>query len=125
MLKGFKDFVFRGNVIELAVAVIIGAAFGAVVTSLVGDVITPLIGAVVGKPDFSEIVAGPVKIGSFLNALVSFLLVAFAVYFMIILPMKAMKERMKKEPAPAPVAPPEPSEEVKLLREIRDSLKKG
>ncbi len=123
MLKGFKDFIFRGNVVELAVAVIIGGAFGAVVTSLVKDVITPLIGKLVGTPDFSSIkIADSILIGSFINALVAFLLVAFAVYFMIIVPMKKFQEMKKKEPAPA--VPPEPSEEVKLLREIRDSLKK-
>ena len=124
MFKGFKDFIFRGNVVELAVAVIIGGAFGAVVKSLVEDVITPAIGAVVGKPEF-DVMIGPVKLGAFLNAIISFLLVAFAVYFMIILPMKKLMERKKKDEAiAAPVAPPEPSEEVKLLREIRDSLKK-
>jgi len=122
MLKGFKDFIFRGNVVELAVAVIIGGAFGAVVTSLVKDVFTPLIGAVVGNPDFSAIKAGPVNIGLFINALIAFLLVAVAVYFLIVVPMKKYQEMKKKEPAPA--VPPEPSEEVKLLREIRDSLRK-
>jgi len=123
---------FRGNVVELAVAVLIGGAFGAVVTSLVGDVFTPLIGKLVGKPDFSSIVFGAgadgkggIMIGSFLNALIAFLFVAIAVYFMIVVPMKKYQERKKKEePAPAPAAPPEPSEEIKLLREIRDSLKK-
>jgi len=124
MLKGFKDFIFRGNVVELAVAVIIGGAFGAVVKSMVEDVITPAIGAVVGKPEF-DIMIGPIKLGAFLNALIAFLFVAIAVYFMIVVPMKKFQERAKKaEAAPAPAAPPEPSEEVKLLREIRDSLKK-
>lgn len=125
MLKGFKDFIMRGNVVELAVAVIIGGAFGAIVKSLVEDVITPAIGAVVGKPDFSDITLGPIKFGAFLNAVIGFLFVAFAVYFMIVLPMKKLQDRKKAaEAAPAPAAPPEPSEEVKLLREIRDSLKK-
>ncbi|MFO0749261.1 MAG: large conductance mechanosensitive channel protein MscL [Myxococcota bacterium] len=126
MLKGFKDFLLRGNVVDLAVAVIIGTAFGAIVKSVVEDLITPLIGLIFGKPDFSSITLGPVKFGNFLNAAVGFLLVATAVYFMIVLPMKKLQERLKKaEPAPAPAAPPEPSEEVKLLREIRDSLKKS
>lgn len=124
MLKGFKEFILRGNVVELAVAVIIGGAFGAVVTSLVKDVFTPLIGVLVGNPDFSTIKAGPINLGLFINALVAFLLVAIAVYFMIVLPMKKYLEKKKIEPAPAPAAPPEPSEEVKLLREIRDALKK-
>ncbi|MCC6621434.1 MAG: large conductance mechanosensitive channel protein MscL [Deltaproteobacteria bacterium] len=122
MLKGFKDFILRGNVVDLAVAVIIGGAFGAVVKSMVEDVITPAIGAVVGKPEF-DIMLGPIKLGAFLNALISFLFVAAAVYFMIVVPVKKLTERKKVEAA-APAAPPEPSEEVKLLREIRDSLKK-
>jgi len=136
MLKGFKDFIFRGNVVELAVAVIIGGAFGAVVASLVKDVFTPLIGKVVGTPDFSSFVVGGIDdgkggvvgglmIGTFLNALIAFLLVAVAVYFMIVVPMKKYQEaKARNIPAPAPAAPAEPSEEVKLLREIRDALKK-
>jgi large conductance mechanosensitive channel len=100
MLKGFKEFILRGNVLDLAVAVIVGAAFGAVVTSLVADVITPLIAALVGKPDFSAIVlkphGSPVKIGSFLNALFSFLLVGAAVYFAMVAPMNAWKARRAK-----------------------------
>ncbi|MDE3200447.1 MAG: large conductance mechanosensitive channel protein MscL [Acidobacteriota bacterium] len=101
MLKGFRDFVFRGNVIDLAVGVIIGGAFGTVVTSLVKDVFTPFIGAMVGKPDFSAIKAGPVLIGNFLNAVIAFLLVALAVYFFIVLPANALAARMKKPEAPA------------------------
>lgn len=126
MLKGFKDFLLRGNVVDLAVAVIIGAAFGAVVKSVVEDIITPLIGSVAGKPDFGDIMLGPIKLGSFLNALVSFLFVATAVYFLIVLPVKKLQERAKRNEAAAaaPAAPPAPSEEVILLREIRDSLKK-
>jgi large conductance mechanosensitive channel len=120
MLKGFRDFVLRGNVIDLAVAVIIGAAFGAVVKSLVEDIITPLIGAIFGQPDFSAIVLGPLKIGSFLNALVGFLLVAIAVYFFIIVPLKAATARVKKpEETPAPAL----TDEAKLLMEIRDLLR--
>lgn len=121
MLKGFKESIFRGNVVELAVAVIIGGAFGAVVKSLVEDVFTPAIGAVVGKPEF-DIMLGPVKLGAFLNAVIAFLLDALAVYLFIVLPLKKYQEKNKAPAAPA--APPEPSEEVKLLREIRDSLKK-
>jgi large conductance mechanosensitive channel len=103
MLKGFKEFVLRGNVLELAIAVVIGAAFGAVVTSLVKDVITPLIGAIVGNPDFSSITLGPILIGNFVNALLSFLLVAAAVYFLVVAPMNRMMARMK--PATPVVAP--------------------
>lgn len=103
MLKGFRDFVFRGNVLDLAVGVIIGGAFGTVVTSLVKDVFTPFIGSLVGKPDFSAIKAGPILIGNFLNAVIAFLMVAAAVYFFIVLPANAIMARMKK--AEAPLAP--------------------
>src|SRR5262245_35136243 len=122
MLKGFRDFVLRGNVIDLAVGVIIGAAFGAVVTSLVEDIITPLIGAIFGQPDFSAIVLGPLKIGLFLNAIVSFLLIAVAVYFFIIVPMNTVMAHFKKpEEMPAPAL----TDEAKLLIEIRDMMKTG
>ena len=120
MFRGFRDFVLRGNVIDLAVGVIIGAAFGAVVTSLVENIITPLIGAIFGQPDFSAIVLGPLKIGLFLNALVSFLLIAIAVYFFIIVPMNTAMARFKKpEETPAPAL----TDEAKLLMEIRDLLR--
>jgi large conductance mechanosensitive channel len=111
MLKGFRNFILRGNVLDLAVAVIIGAAFTAIITSLVSDIINPLIAAVVGKPDFSAIVvhvgSGVLKVGNFLNALVSFLLVAFVVYFVIILPTNALMNRFypAEEPAPTKVCP--------------------
>jgi large conductance mechanosensitive channel len=104
MFKGFREFMFRGNVIDLAVAVVIGGAFGAVVTALVKDLITPLIAAIVGKPDFSaiafEINASKFLIGDFINALVSFLLVGAAVYFFVILPMNALMARMKRGEVP-------------------------
>lgn len=104
MLKGFKEFMMRGNVIDLAVAVVIGAAFGAVVTSFVTDVLNPLIAAVVGKPDFSAFVAhihgSEVKYGLFLNALISFLLIAAAVYFVMVAPMNAWKARQARGQAP-------------------------
>ena len=115
MLKGFRDFMWRGNVIDLAVGIIIGVAFSAIVGSLVADVLTPLIGWVFGKPDFSGIVIGPVMLGKFLNAVVSFLMVAAGVYFVIVLPMNKLSR--KKEEAPAA-----PSREEKLLTEIRDLL---
>ena len=117
MWKGFKDFIMRGNVLDLAVAVIIGAAFGAIVTSLVKDVITPAVGAIGGQPDFSAIKVGPVLIGNFLNAVVSFLFIAIALYLFIVVPFNKLTK--KKE-----VAPPPPPEDVVLLREIRDLLKK-
>jgi large conductance mechanosensitive channel len=104
MLKGFKEFLMRGNVIDLAVAVVIGAAFGAVVTGLVKDLITPLIAAIVGKPDFSAIVftinGSKFLIGDFINALVSFLLVAAAIYFFVIVPVNALTARMRRGEVP-------------------------
>jgi large conductance mechanosensitive channel len=106
MLKGFRDFVLRGNVVDLAVAVILGAAFNAIVTSLVGDVLNPLIAATIGKPDFSGVIlhvgGGAIKIGSFFNAIVSFVIVASVVYFAIVLPMNALMHRLKKPDAPPP-----------------------
>ena len=100
MLKGFKEFLLRGNVVDLAVAVIIGAAFGSVVTALVKDLLTPLVAAIVGKPDFSAIhftVNGSrFLIGDFINAVVSFVLVSSAIYFFVVAPMNmlmAMRRR--------------------------------
>ncbi len=104
MLKGFKQFLLRGNVIDLAVAVVIGAAFGAVVTALVKDLITPLIAAIVGKPDFSGIKftinASQFLIGDFINAAVSFILIAAAIYFFVIVPVNAVMSRMRRGQAP-------------------------
>jgi large conductance mechanosensitive channel len=104
MLKGFKEFLLRGNVIDLAVAVVIGGAFGAVVNAMVKDLITPLIGAIVGKPDFSALVVtvngSPFLIGDFLNAVVSFLLVAAAIYFFVVTPVNALIARRKRGEAP-------------------------
>jgi len=104
MLKGFKQFLMRGNVIDLAVAVVIGAAFGKVVTELVADLINPIIAAVVGKPDFSAIVfvvnGSKFKIGEFLNALVSFVLIAAAVYFFVVVPVNAFMARMRRGEVP-------------------------
>jgi len=100
MLKGFRDFILRGNVVDLAVAVILGAAFNSIVTSLVSDVLNPLIAATIGKPDFSGVVlnigSGHVKIGNFFNAAISFLIVAVVVYFVIVLPLNALLARVKK-----------------------------
>jgi large conductance mechanosensitive channel len=100
MLKGFGAFLMRGNVVDLAVAVVIGAAFGAIVTSLVKDLITPLIAALIGKPDFSAlgftINNSRFALGDFINALVSFILVAAAIYFFVVAPMNAVTARFKK-----------------------------
>ncbi len=119
MLKGFRDFILRGNVVDLAVAVILGAAFNAIVTSLVSDVLNPLIAATVGKPDFSYVIlhvgGGQIKVGNFLNAAVSFLIVASVVYFAIVLPMNALLNRFKK---PVPDAPPSTRACPECLSEI-------
>ncbi len=105
MLSGFKQFVLRGNVVDLAVGVVIGAAFGSVVTALTKDLLTPLIAALVGKPDFSAIkftINGSVfPVGDFINAVVSFVLIAAAVYFFVVTPINALVARMRKAPAPA------------------------
>ena len=105
MIKGFKEFILRGNVIDLAVAVIIGAAFTAIVTSLVTNIITPLVAAIVGKPDFSALTlnvhGGIIKYGSFLNSVIDFLLLASVVYFLIVVPMNYALARFKKPVAEA------------------------
>jgi large conductance mechanosensitive channel len=105
MLSGFKQFILRGNVVDLAVGVVIGAAFGSVVTAFTKDLLTPLIAAIVGKPDFSAIsftINGtPFPVGDFINAVVAFLLVAGAVYFFVVTPINALIARMRKAPAPA------------------------
>ena len=104
MLKGFRAFIFRGNVVDLAVAVVIGAAFGAIVTALVKDLLTPLIAAIVGKPDFSAlqftINNSKFLFGDFLNAVVSFLLISAAIYFFVIVPVNAITTRMRRGEAP-------------------------
>jgi large conductance mechanosensitive channel len=105
MLKGFRQFILRGNVVDMAVGVVIGAAFATVVGAFTKDLLTPLIAALVGKPDFSAIqftVNGSVfALGDFINALVAFLLVAAAVYFFVVTPVNALVSRMRKAPAPA------------------------
>jgi large conductance mechanosensitive channel len=116
MLKGFRDFIGRGNVIDLAVGIIIGAAFSGIVDSLTKDVITPLIAMLGGQPDFSAVKAGPLAVGNFLNAIVSFLIKAAGLYFLIVLPFNRFAAKLAATP------PPTPGET--LLREIRDLLAK-
>ena len=103
-MKGFKQFILRGNVLDLAVAVVMGAAFGAVVTALVKDLVTPLIAAIVGAPDFSAIVVtvngSKLLVGDFLNAVIAFVLMAVAVYFFIVLPVNSLTARMNRGEAP-------------------------
>jgi large conductance mechanosensitive channel len=105
MLKGFRQFMLRGNVIELSVAVVIGGAFGAVVTALVKDLITPLLAAVGGKPDFSAIAftvnGSKFLIGDFINSIVSFVMIGAAVYFFVITPVNALQARINRGEAPA------------------------
>lgn len=105
MLNGFKQFILRGNVVDLAVGVVIGASFGAVVTALVQDMLTPLIGAIAQVPDFSGLVftlnGSKFMYGHLINALISFILVAMSVYFFVVVPMNALLARMKKQEAPA------------------------
>ena len=105
MLNGFKQFLLRGNVVDLAVAVVIGAAFGAVVTAFVKDLLTPLIAAIVGKPDFSafyfDVNGSRFLYGDFVNAAVSFLLVSAAVYFFVVPPINTLIQRYRKAAAPA------------------------
>ncbi|HXM21157.1 MAG TPA: large conductance mechanosensitive channel protein MscL [Terriglobales bacterium] len=105
MLSGFKQFILRGNVIDMAVGVVIGAAFASVVSAFTKDLLTPLIAAIAGKPDFSAIkftVNGSLfAIGDFVNTAVAFLLVATAVYFFVVTPINALVTRMRKAPTPA------------------------
>ncbi len=131
MLQGFKDFITRGNVVELAVGVVIGAAFGNITTKLVENVINPFIAGLVGKPSFDDVLAfefgllgdpATIQIGVLLTAIVNFLLVAAAIYFVIVLPMNKIAERRAKEVAEAPAEEPSASPEAILLSEIRDLL---
>jgi len=105
MLKGFRDFIMRGNVVDLAVAVVIGAAFGAMITAFVADIITPLIAAIAGKPDFSGLTftinSSKFLYGAFINAIIAFLLIAAAIYFIIVVPMNKLAERKARGQAPA------------------------
>jgi large conductance mechanosensitive channel len=109
MLSGFRAFLFRGNVVDLAVAVVIGGAFGAVVTAFVKDLITPIIAALVGKPDFAGLAftvnGSRFLIGDFLNALISFVLVAAAIYFFVVVPMQRLTELRTRSDAVPEVKP--------------------
>lgn len=122
MFKEFKEFIMRGNVMDLAVAVIIGAAFTAIVNSLVDDIIMPIIGAIIGGVDFTSlaITAGDATItyGNFIQAIINFLLIALVLFLMI----RAINRMSRKQEA-APAAPPEPTAEERLLTEIRDLLR--
>ena len=121
MLKEFRDFAVKGNVVDLAVAVVIGAAFGAIISSLVDDVITPLILTPalekLNASDIDKLTWGTVKYGKFLAAVIKFIVVAFILFLIV----KGINRMKKKEAVAAPAAPPE---DITLLREIRDLLKK-
>ncbi len=138
MLKEFKEFAMRGNVVDMAVGIIIGGAFGKIVSSLVNDVIMPPIGLIMGNVDFSQLYfnlsgveypslaaaqeagAATINYGAFINTVLDFTIVAFAI-FMVIRAMNKLKKKEEEKPA----EPPKPSAEVELLTEIRDALKKG
>ena len=139
MFKEFKEFAMRGNVVDLAVGIIIGAAFGKIVSSFVNDVIMPPLGLLIGNVDFSQLhvvlngesyatmqaaldAGAPVlKYGAFIQTVFDFVIVAFAIF----LAVKVMNKLKRQQEAAPPPAPPEPSAEVKLLTEIRDALKRG
>jgi large conductance mechanosensitive channel len=133
MLKEFKEFAVKGNVIDMAVGIIIGGAFGKIVSSLVNDIIMPVLGVIIGKIDLTSlkyviregsvddtIAELSIKYGQFFQNVIDFLIISFSIFLMIKL---INKFRSKKEEAPVPAKPPEPSKEEKLLSEIRDILK--
>lgn len=143
MLKEFRDFAVKGNMVDLAVGVIIGAAFGAIVSSIVDDVFMPVIGLIIGGIDFSNlfiVLKNPnnipvtslaqakeagvavLAVGVFINALVKFTIIAF-VLFLVVKGINTLKRQVAKEPPPAPAAPPLPTKEEVLLTEIRDALR--
>ncbi len=125
MIDEFKTFLLRGNVVDLAVAVVLGAAFGMVVASLVEDIITPIIAAIFGKPDFSgltfEINGSVFRYGSFFNAVLSFVLVAAAIFFVVVKPYNMYMERRRQGLEPEP--PAAKSDEVIVLEEIRELMR--
>jgi large conductance mechanosensitive channel len=126
VLKEFRDFILRGNVVDLAVAVVLGAAFGAVVTGFVASFITPLIALIGGKPDFSELVFSisgtDFTYGEFLNVLIAFLVIAAVIFFAVVKPVNALMARLKRGEEPEVESPPQ---DVVLLMEIRDLLRDG
>ena len=122
MWKDFRDFALRGNVIDLAIAVVIGAAFGAIVTSLVNDIIMPIVGVILGGVDFAslsvQVGAATVAYGKFIQTIVNFVIIAFALFLVV----RSINRFKAQQPA-APATPPAPSAEEKLLSEIRDMLR--
>lgn len=122
MIREFRDFLFRGNIVDLAVALVIGAAFGAIVTSFVADILTPLLG-LVGIPDFStwviQLGEAEMRIGLFLNALISFALIAAAIFFVVARPVQRMNATLARRVEEEATGPTE----IELLTEIRDALR--
>jgi large conductance mechanosensitive channel len=122
MLKGFKEFILRGNVVDLAIAVVVGTAFTALVKALVADILTPLIAAIVGKPNFASLTFtlhhSSFLYGDLVNAVITFLAVAFAIYFFVVFPLNKLAERRTRGTVPVDELPPD----VALLTEIRDLL---
>jgi large conductance mechanosensitive channel len=131
VLKGFREFILRGNVVDLAVAVVIGAAFKSVVDAFVADVITPLIAAIFGKPDFSSlsftINGSRFNYGNLINQVISFLIIAAVIYYLIVVPMNVLAERRARRLAAGEEAaePEAKAEDILLLEQIRDLLADG
>ncbi len=129
MLKGFKDFIMRGNVVELAVAFVMGTAFTAIVNALVSDVIMPLIAAIFGKPDYSKLVLtlnhSRILYGSFITATIQFLLIALGVYFFIVMPLNHLEKMRKRRQGIPEEVPPPVETELELLVQIRDAIQAG
>lgn len=120
LVSEFKEFISKGNVLDLAVGVIIGAAFGKIVSSLTEDIIMPVVGIALGRVDFSTIMLGPMKIGLFLNAVINFIIIAFVIFLVV----KAANS-IKKAPIVVVAEPAGPTKDQQLLMEIRDSLLTG
>jgi large conductance mechanosensitive channel len=127
ILQEFKDFMMRGNLVELAIAFVMAAAFGALVTAFVDTLINPIVGAIFGQPSFSSLTIdlwadATLFYGAFLTEVITFIGIAASVFFFVVKPYNAWKKRQEEDEAPPP--PPEDDESVVLLREIRDSLSK-
>ena len=125
IIKEFKDFILRGNVVDLAIAVVLGVAFGTVITAFIEQIILPIIAAIGGEPNFDSVAFhigdGRIGIGTFITAVLNFVILAAVIFFIVVKPMNLLLARTKKEAAPPP--PAAPTEDVLLLREIRDALR--
>ena len=122
LIEEFKAFIMRGNVVQLAVAVVIGVAFGDVVKSVQADIISPILGAIGGKPDFSYIHLGAIRLGSFINAILAFAITAAAVFFLIVKPLNKLADLAKKPADPNAPVPPTPAtldDVVAAIKELK------